>query len=727
MNDERQDLLSLAYRECRAALVITREMTVDNEGAQTHLARGWYAVACFDAVARNEATPTSDKLFTTFRNVFADDLQHGDEQSADLLGKIIERELGRDPLKDLRIPREQMLYQCVLLEKALHRRFTEVERQASHDDHRDNKLSDHFSTPSPDSPSKINIWLACTIAIVCSLASIILAFLDSGFRFRWLTVFLWITSLVVFSIGLIRPDEIIRFFRLHKRNEHIAFAGVAITALVTRLTFLGSIPFNAIGDQTRDCGLVARGIALGEIRNLFDWGPYNSFGLTTAGFCAALYPVFGDSLYIFRLPAGIFSSFSIILLFFLVRRVAGLWAATCAGLVLTFNLFDFFFGRTETVLALNGLCTTIALLACWALSRERTARIYAIIGMISGIALTFHAGTRPVLFFVATAALILCGIDAIRKKIAVQHAVAMVACLVVFTFIGLGPKIIFTNFSDLLVAGNRVSFSSPTVLFSKYVDSILVFFHSPMSTLHFLDGEPIFAWPALILLVAGVALSLFSKSRFFTVVSLILLSGLPLTNSAITDSLNADHRLTPLVVVGCLFVGFALLPPDRRRVPLKFAQLHNRLSGKWIYWQTFAGFICLVLALASIIRGVTKEPFSYSTWNRDAPVLDFLSTYGARTLKESPLANRDVICVGLSEKSAEVFERMHTREYFEFLVPHKKFVVLRRKSAKDQEMYLAPDCLDFDRKPWARRDFCIFYEKFLCPPNRESLSIYISI
>ena len=183
------------------------------------------------------------------------------------------------------------------------------------------------------------------------------------------------------------------------------------------------------------------------------------------------------------------------------------------------------------------------------------------------------------------------------------------------------------------------------------------------------------------------------------VIALIFI--VPFTNSAITDALNSDHRISPLYPIGSLVVGlggYAIL------------QYIKSVKIRWF----------LIAILVSYLLYQVQFFFSNQKAEIKSDRSEYLHMQMIYLLQKRNYQSKK-ICVVSSEELAKSFEALHHREQREFFLPGAEIVLSSDTRRGDNVMYLYQgECLEYHLDPVNVFTLkCNANNKFICPYENE--------
>jgi hypothetical protein len=302
-----------------------------------------------------------------------------------------------------------------------------------------------------------------------------------------------------------------------------------------------------------------------------------------------------------------------------------------------------------------------------------------------------------------------------------KRAVSGCAAALLGVLIGFGPLLQVTDL-DRFVSRQRLGHPGlglqlHTVL-EDYETSLHVFFDQP-TTSWFPKRQPLIPSPALAGLFAfGAALGFLAVPLriYWTVLFFALL--LPLTNSAMTDFVNNDHRLTPLLPVIAVATAAGLGAVWRAA-----AWLRNR-------WAIRAVEVVTLSSVLLAAAGPAYRFFSEEQGRR--PDLDNHLLYFALSEIESTPVLRQApeLCVGGNATTTATMGLLHVRDGWKFFLPGKTIHAAElRPAAAPNELYISTTCEPkASDDVWSGTAFCTEPALFVCPAREtgaKDVRIYV--
>ena len=365
---------------------------------------------------------------------------------------------------------------------------------------------------------------------------------------EWAAFALWLASLAATVLACRTPGAALRPAMPLTRADVAALAAIAGLSAALLLPWLAVYPLEMVDDLVRNTGLQARALAAGEAA-IFHYGFHNasSFVLPLTG--VPFYLVFGPSSLSFKGLSALLGVLTPFLLYLLARRYLSRPLALAAAVFLLTLPVYIFFARREPEIAWSPPLM-VALLAALLRVEEEEARprSLALLGLLAGITVHFHSAVKAAGLAALGLALAYALALALRRRQLWRRLWSGAALAVAAFLIGLGPLILVSNPALVLSSGRLVDLGAADYgrILGDYQVSLRVFFDQPTRS-WFPTHEPLIPSSLLSALFAlGATLGLFVVPLRLQLTLLFFLLLLPLTNSALTDLINAEHRLAPL-------------------------------------------------------------------------------------------------------------------------------------------------------------------------------------
>lgn len=539
-------------------------------------------------------------------------------------------------------------------------------------------------------------------ASLMSGAAIFAAWLDVRFEYRWWIFALWLIPQLA-AIVLIFGVPLFSAARAIPRA-----CWYPILVLVTiRFIFLDSYPFIAMHDEVRDGGLRALEIAQGVRLNIFatDW----SQGLIFADICSLLFRVLGSDVRIYRIVGAFVSALDIIVIFVGVAALKSPRAGLIAAFVMGCLPAHQFFARTEPLISISSLLTTLLFLTVCGVFRRTGDTIEKAgiqTGLLSGLALGFHASVRPSILLAGVVMAsswvrVLVMNKRLWRKVVIGSVFYWVALLAAF-----GPQILFTNL-NFLFGGGRFTMAEAGgwVIAERYLEALHVYFTAPLQ-IHF-HGEYLLSPLLSVFLVLGIIAAGFRPSLLSSL-SLAAILVYPLTNSALTDNIHGGQRL--LVAVPPLSILIA------QGVELVLTILSAIYKPRWLAVVCSSAFI---LIQANSAYEFFRKDIAERHWGRENRALHKSLRYLVENLKDRPEFFGKELCI-FTAADSYLYQQLlppHVFEFFNFFTPQIKYTPKPAIGIEARNIFFATfDCsTPLTEQRWTVTEPCQQEVSMRCP------------
>lgn len=342
-----------------------------------------------------------------------------------------------------------------------------------------------------------------------------------------------------------------------------------------------------------------------------------------------------------------------------------------------------FYSRTEIVVILSSLFSTIILLALFIFFRRKAISVfdYIFLGTLLGFAFNLHAGVKAFAMIILINIILISFYQLLSRKLSVRQVGARILFLTVFLFVGFGPRLLSTPSLDIFFNTSKLPFITEKQLnigntWGKYLKSLLVWVKEP-TTRGYPDHKPIFPLPLFFLMILGILVSI-AKKNFYLISVFITGLVLHLTNSALTDMLNGDHRLASLYPIGALFVGVGV------------AFILEKLKPKPLQYL-FTGALYIFLSY-QIISFFILQPA-----NKNKDIGDYLSMHTIYFIK----SNKDYfnktnnLTFLVSPLNYDKLNLLHYKEQYNFFLPKTNIFLEKSEAIRDNEIYIKNNGYDY--------------------------------
>ncbi len=522
------------------------------------------------------------------------------------------------------------------------------------------------------------------ISLFCYLCSMVIVFLDNHHAYRWisfslsilptlLVLFVYLSSLKI-KVGVI------------KNKEKLCLLLIVLLAVISRFYLLGSYPFVSLGDEVRDSGYHTQRIARGEITNLFEYGSYSSQGLIIPTLTLPFLLIFKNSVFVYRFPAAFVSIFDIVLIFLLLTNSTKNKLSSFLGTLAIISLpLHLYYSRTEFVVILSSLFSTAIIIGLYSLLNRKMNFLedFIYLGTICGFCFGLH-GSIKAMALIVVMIILLKTVSAILVNQDRHKYLKRLLIFVLFIFIGFGPRLQFTKSFNIFFNTSRLPFTQeksslttsvdePTLV-NKYIKSLAVWVTQPTRT-WYPDKKPILTPLLFTIMMIGIIATLFEKDNFkLTLITVALL--LHMTNSALTNEINQDHRFGPLWPISALFIGYGV----------NF--IFQKIKSKPITWA-MAASLSTVLFL-QVFSFFNNQPANF---NKNSS--DYLSMHLIYFLQDfSDSSNKTEYQISLSPKNFQEFITLHHQEQREFFLPNLNLIILQSENLTDFEIKVQNNSID---------------------------------
>lgn len=564
------------------------------------------------------------------------------------------------------------------------------------------------------------------------ILAIYLTKLDTTFAYRWWIFALHSVSLL--SVGIVYLFEskqvIYFFFRRLTRQEIIFFLLLLSLALFVNFTAIRSYPFVSLGDEVRDAGLDAMHIVDGTIKNIFQYGRYDAHGLITPTVASFFYRIFRNSVLTYRIPSEIIATLDVLLIYLFLRTLISRFAAFFGSLTLLTFPLHLFFGRTQLNVIFNSFWTSAILLIFRALLQKQRLVDFALMGTIIGFSAGFHAAVRVIALLALCVVLLFILYKGITRYHGIwqklKHTGIHALVLIVFGLIGFGPRIVYTTtenffhtsrfyYNNDLEKKSLASQKELGDLYQRYGKSLMVWFYEPTS-FFYTDRRPLLPPFLAIIWFLGIGYTVFVARRAFLYFPLMLVLAVPFFNSAITDWINADHRLSVLLPVGAIFIALGLF----------YLQGAIRSKSVKIFLFTLFG----IYITFSTISYYKDQPA-----NKDRDIKEyvamrtiyFLQQMFPNDEKSVKQYSRKPVCLVVSSRNYYSFNLLHYKEQFDYFLPHLAAEYRQKDTLSDTEIQLLSGTCNPEGGPTRNHAIfaCTGVNSYYCPLGyKGTISIY---
>lgn len=594
-------------------------------------------------------------------------------------------------------------------------------------------ILDHVP-PLPRSAVSLSlVRLAAAASLALWLADLVVVHVDAGFEHRWPALALWLTSLALVPLAAAfvsrRTLCAALTVRLRRPRAHLPALALLLLALLASFVLLVQYPYVAIYDQVRDGGLNARQILSGQMPNLFGFGRYGSHGAIIPTIAAGFYRFFGASVLSYRVPAALLAALDVALLYLLLRRAVGRTAGLFAGLALLTLPLHLFYGRTELVVICSSVLMTLLLLLLQGYVKRPSGVNAVLLGLGVGFAANFHAAIVTVAVTTLGLVVLLAAWRWYRTR-RLGPAAGSLALVLLFSVVGLGPKLLFITPSTFLHTGEAFSTAAadttagaapvqsgvgdtlqrvihhPLTVVRNYLTSVRSYVDTPLATTHYPDWKPLLDPVVAELFLLGLVAAVLSRNATLRLLAFYA-AVIPLTNSALTNSLNGDNRLLPAAPVAAALAGYAaaLLVDALRRGRLLLPALS--LTGgdahagtapqpaRTLELRRWGSALAVVLAAVLLVQGV--KFFWDRPADRGGSADDYLAMHLFSFVAADPAyRHAPRLCLAVSPARFQYFAnpdyKLLVEEQYQYFLPGKTFWIYSSPDVQDGELYVSATC-----------------------------------
>ena len=569
-------------------------------------------------------------------------------------------------------------------------------------------------------PQNHHSYLFFVISLFLYSLAMVITKLDINFTYRWVTFCLWIFSIfTIIGFFFIRKFNQTKFSaKLLNQNDFALLSIVIFLALTTRFLFLKTYPFVAIFDEVRDGGLNAWEILNGSIKNIHGYGRYEAHGLIIPTLTSYFYLIFKNSVFTYRLPAALIAILDIFVIFSLSKKIFNSRIAFLTSLIVICSPLHLFYSRTEVVVITSSLFASLILFWLYSFLKNKNKQEAIFLGLTLGFSLGLHADVKAfalwtliILFFLAIFKL-----TAEKEK---TKTISNFILIIVFLFVGFGPRALFTT-PKILFHTSRIPLlrsRNKTIinlnLTQNYLSSLAVYFKQPISYLYpnYPNKKPLLSPLLFTLFVIGLIKILISPKKTFLKILGLYTIFIPLTNSALTDSLNLGNRLITLLPVCALIISVGI-NWFSRKIKLIF-------QNQKIVLPILASILVCSLCLQAY------EFFNKESASKLNAPQEYLSMYAVYSLKRIP-PKKD-LCFIVSPQNYKLFKLLHFKEQRQFFLPQvKNQKVGQNKKVSKNQIFISKTCHLTTAETFLNHRYCQHSQKFVCPlKNHQPFEIFV--
>ena len=553
------------------------------------------------------------------------------------------------------------------------------------------------------------------ISIGTYIVSLLIVAFDSSLKFQWIAFGFHILSLLL--VLFVYYYSFLKSKIIFSGKELLPLCLIIPITITANFLFLQIYPYISIADELRDGGLNVVQILTGKL-NIFAYGSYNAHGLIIPALITPFYYLFGNSILLYRFPAALLSTVDVVLLYLLIRIVLTRTVAFWSALILATLPLHMFFAHTQIVIAFTFFWVPIILLALFIVLQKHRVNDYILFGILMGFACEFHATIRAFCMLVFLIFLFL-----EMKKFTVKHDFLKgsknLILVILFFFVGFGPQLFFTTpqiffHTSRFAYENTIENSRPLTLQDivaikdNYVKSLMMYTSEPIA-FYYPDEKPLFTPLLALFFLLGMGYALFVLRNTFLNVLFAIVIILPFFTSAITDSVNADYRASPLFAVASIF-----------------AALGVSYLLSLVKWKP--GKIILSLGLLFYLSMQVVMFYTLDPANKLTTLRGFLITHTDYFLHDTyyaKLSSRNIptkLCIAASPYNYSFYQNNYAlKEQQQFLLPGIMFYYMENNTIKNNEVYIMKnDCSNVDlfvSSTSLQTISCLHTNNFVCPPD----------
>lgn len=570
--------------------------------------------------------------------------------------------------------------------------------------------------PSP-TPWRPRIPLICgLLALLAGAGAVLLSYRRLPPETEWSSVALWAASLVLTTAACWTPLEREAGSTGWARGDLAAILVLTVTACALLLPALAVYPLEVASDPPRDSGFLTQSIVDGRTRQIFKYGYFNGFSFVMPLTGVPFYWVFGPSSLSFKALAATLGIATPVLLYWMVRRHLSRSHALAAGLLLLSLPVYLFYARREPIHAFNPFWMLAVLGALLRVLEHKTApRTLGLLGMVAGITVHFHPGVKAAAFCALALAAVAAIVRSLARRQSWRRLMGAGVMAVTGFFVGLGPLVLATDLGILLSSGRLSPDRGRGLanLLERWLVSLRVFFDLPTMS-WFPTHEPLIPSAMLAGLFAlGVLLGFLVVPLRIHLALVFFLLVLPLTNSALTDIVNGDHRLSPLlpVVAWIMAIGIAVIWRAASRV--RPAALRGLL-------RAIAAALVAVGAVPQVYRFFDQEQARHRF-----DLASHLMHFALREIEVTPeLRDAPELCIG---GNRWVYDHMlldHFRDGWGYYLPGRTVRAAElAPDAANNEIFVATSCTQPPApEAWRERVLCSPRQRYVCPGSENGVA-----
>lgn len=546
---------------------------------------------------------------------------------------------------------------------------------------------------------------------------LVLVKLDIQYVYRWPLFFLYSVIVLIIPVFLIvkqwqtikiRTSYFSKYcFSSEGKKDTGLFVIIAILAVTTRFLFLKNHPFLTWGDELWETGLDTLTLLSGEVKNFYLLGfpdPYRtpSMGLIITLIPALFAPFFAHTPYMYRIPAALFGTAEILLVYLICRTYINRGVAFCAALTMIALPIHIYFSRTELVVISDAFMTTSTIFLLFLTYKRFIANTgwIALIGLWFGFTATFHPSVKIIAFISLGITFIIFIKQTFTNQYTSSRLISLgkfVVFLIVFFCVGFGPKILFSTSKNFANSQTSVLFQNinlqeypkftphvaaqlkkniVNVLIERYPTSFLGYIKKPLTNLvefHYTEEKPLLPPLLTFLFLTGLLSLLWIPSplaKWFGGFALLV----PLTHSALTPELNWSYRMFVASSSVAVIIGTGMW------------QIISKISLTLVKFAFITAF-CLYLFY------ITMRFFIVEPHMANRPVEEYMTTHLSYFLQSHLNPNQEYqFCMRVNPKQLKFLNWVHAHNQYKYFMPNVTISVSPDPRVAINTLYLEENC-----------------------------------
>ena len=516
--------------------------------------------------------------------------------------------------------------------------------------------------------------------------------------FQWIVFLMWVLAL------LILIWKLLDFKKNPLKDKYLWI--VLFISIFVNLLFIDKYPFTFISDELRDTGADASSLFNSQVENIFGYGSYGSHGLIIPTLAVPFYAIFENTRFSIVLPAALFGIVDAVFIYLLTKKFFNKKVAFIAAICLALNPLHLYYARTQLVVMMSSLLTTINLYFLFNFITKKNWKSFLLTAVIFGFSFNFHHSIKPISVFLALMAIIY-AIKLIKEK---KLKLKFLLIWLVMFIVSFGPRLMFTDVHSLfglsrLPVANGASFNTQGY-FQNYLSSLKVIDLQP-TRLFFAEHVSLLPLGSVVLMLVGLGLAVKEKifKLQFIYILVFLILAIPFTNSAITDIIGSDHRLAPLLPLLSIVFSLACYAIWIKLKNLK--EFNNILSGIFFVIISFAyltgAFNFFSLGWANRSMHQSNLPERYR---------DFQIHY---VIQEMQKQKFDSLCIYANYEDFPMF-------VLNYYFPQKEIIYTIKDIVPEGSMEVVKDCNPLPIKSH-KITYCNKTDFLICPEDGKPFSV----